>query len=487
MTTTKSIGASSAGSESKTWDQLPWSKIKKLVFRLQMRIAKATRQWKTGKVKALQRILTTSFYAKSLAVKRVTSNMGAKTPGVDGIIWSTKLQKMQAVLSLKRRGYRPLPLRRIYIPKRGSKQKLRPLSIPTMFDRAFQALYRLALEPIAEEKADPNSYGFRRMRSAKDAIEQCFKVLSRKDCAAYIYDGDIKSCFDRISHEWVLRNVPMDKVILRKFLKAKFMEDRNLYPTISGVPQGGIISTTISLITLSGLEKKLKSLFTGSDRVNVVTYADDFIVTASYKEILEEKVIPTIEGFLQERGLEISQEKSRICHIAEGFDFLGFNIRKYRGKLLIKPSKASIKRFLKEIRNTIKVHKAVKTEDVINLLNPKIRGWVNYFRSSVSSKVFALIDHEIFKSMWHWMKRRHPGKSKSWVQGKYFKSLGLDRWQIYAATKTKDGRKYHLHLVKATRFAIRRHIKIMAIAHPFNSKFKDYFKYRDATGKTRNA
>jgi len=485
MTTSISIGAASAYFNSKTWNKLPWSKIRKQVFRLQTRIAKAVRQGKTGKVKALQRILTISFYAKALAIKRVTSNKGAKTPGVDGILWKTNCQKIQAVFSLKRRGYRPLPLRRIYIPKRGNNKNLRPLSIPTIADRAYQALYRLALEPIAEEKADPNSYGFRRKRSAKDAIEQCFKVLGKGDRATYIYDGDIKSCFDKISHDWVLKNVPMDKTILKKFLKAGFMEDRNLYPTISGVPQGGIISTTITLITLSGLERKLKSLRSKTDKLNVVSYADDYIVTAASKESLEDKIIPAIKEFLQERGLEISQEKSKICHIAKGFDFLGFNMRKYRGKLLIKPSKASIKSFLREIRKTIKNHKATKTEVIINLLNPKIRGWANYFRNSVASKTFSTIDHEIFKAMWRWMKRRHPDKNKSWVYDKYFKTLGLDRWQIYAAIQSKEGKQSHIDLVKAARFAIRRHIKIRAKAHPFNSEFKDYFKRRDTANNIR--
>jgi RNA-directed DNA polymerase len=178
MTTmTTSIGASSAAINAKSWDNLPWDKLNKHVVRLQMRIAKAVREGKNGKVKALQRILTCSFYAKCLAVKRVTSNKGAKTPGVDGIIWNNSLQKIQAVTVLKKKGYHPLPLRRIYIPKKGNKLKLRGLSIPAIFDRAMQALWHMALEPIAEEWADPNSYGFRPKRSTHDAIEQCYRAM----------------------------------------------------------------------------------------------------------------------------------------------------------------------------------------------------------------------------------------------------------------------------------------------------------------------
>ena len=394
------IGASQTRKlDNRLWNILPWAKISKEVFRLQVRIAKATREGKIGKAKALQRILTSSFYAKCLAVKRVTSNKGARTPGIDGILWKNNLQEISAVYQLKKRGYKPLPLRRIYIAKK-QKGKFRPLSIPTMSDRAMQAIWKLALEPIAEERADPNSYGFRPKRSAKDAIEQCFRILARKTSTKFVFEGDIYSCFDRISHEWLLNNIPMDKTILRKFLKAGFIEKKTLNPTELGVPQGSIIGPTITVMALSGLENKLKSLFhKRKTRVNIVSYADDFIVTATSKELLEKSIIPTIESFLSEIGLEISKEKSKITHIEEGFDFLGFNVRKYDGKLLIKPSKASIKKILSDIRQVIKSNPTLKTENLINLLNPKILGWGNYFRSVVSSRVFNYIDYNIYNSI----------------------------------------------------------------------------------------
>ena len=239
MTTkTLLIGASST-CYSTTWERIPRLKAEKQVFRLQVRIAKAMRKGKLGRVKALQRILTHSFYARYLAVKQVTSNDGKKTPGIDGKIWQTNPQKLRAIESLKRRGYKPLPLRRIYIPKKQTNKK-RPLSIPVMKDRAMQALWLLALYPIAEEMTDRNSYGFRAKRSAQDAIEQCFVAVGRKRSAQFILEGDIKSCFDQISHDWLLENIPMDKVVLKKFLKAKFMEKGRLYPVNAGIPQGGL-------------------------------------------------------------------------------------------------------------------------------------------------------------------------------------------------------------------------------------------------------
>ena len=281
MTVDLSTGASSTKHPS-TWKGLPWSKIKAHVFRLQMRIAKAEREGKKGKVSALQRLLTSSFYAKCLAVKRVTSNKGSKTPGVDGVIFRTDRQKIIAVLDLKRRNYSSLPLRRIHIPKKNG--KLRPLSIPTQKDRSIQALWHAALVPIAEERADPNAYGFRPKRSTHDAIQQCFNALGKRKSPRWVLEGDISACFDRISHKWLLENIPMDKVVLRKFLKAGFMENGDKHPTELGVPQGGTISTTIAVMALSGLEAKLRSSKERQrckEQINVIAYADDFVVTAA--------------------------------------------------------------------------------------------------------------------------------------------------------------------------------------------------------------
>lgn len=486
MTTTTSIGASSA-INSESWLDISWPEVEKQVFRLQMRIAKAVRERKKGKVKALQRILSCSFYAKCLAVKRVTSSKGAKTPGVDNVLWKSPLQKMKAVLSMRRRGYNPLPLRRIYIPKK-QKGKLRPISIPSIKDRAMQALWYLALEPIAEENADLNAYGFRQKRAARDAIEQCHVVLARRNSAQWVYEGDISSCFDSISHEWLLNNIPMDKTILNKFLKAGFIEKKTFYPTKIGVPQGSIIGPTITLMALSGLEKKLKSLFKFKRpgyKVNVIFYADDFIVTGKSQELLEKSIKPIIEGFLKEVGLEISQEKSKITHIETGFNFLGFNVRKYNGKLLIKPSKESIKNFLKEIKGVIRNNVSIKTEELINILNPKIIGWINYYRHVVSSRVFSYIDNQIFKAIYRWCCRRHSNKGKTWITKKYFRRQRLNNWRFHAMVKDKDGKNLPLYLYLARETAIKRYIKIKSTAKIYDPEFKEYFELRKSMNNFR--
>ena len=241
------------------WSGIGWDHCRHQVRRLQARIVKATQEGRRGKVKALQWLLTHSFCGKALAVKRVTENQGKRTAGVDRQVWSTPGAKWKAVLSLKRRGYQPLPLRRVYIPKRNG--KLRPLGIPTMRDRAMQALYLLALEPISETTADRNSYGFRPERSTADAIEQCFKVLALRTSAPWILEADIRGCFDNISHDWLLAHVPTDTVMLRKWLKAGFVDGTTLYPTDDGTPQGGIISPTIANMALDGLEGLLAEAF----------------------------------------------------------------------------------------------------------------------------------------------------------------------------------------------------------------------------------
>ena len=234
------------------WDQLDWPRHQRHVRRLQARIVKATQEGRWNKVKALQWLLTHSFSGKALAVKRVTENKGKRTPGVDRLIWRTPKAKLKAIETLKCRGYRPQPLRRVYIPKANGKQ--RPLGIPTMKDRAMQALYLLALEPIAETTAAPNSYGFRPKRSTADAVQQCFIALVGRNAAEWVLEGDIKGCFDHISHDWMLRHVRMDKRILQKWLKSGYVDNRTLYPTDEGTPQGGIISPTLANLTLDGLE-----------------------------------------------------------------------------------------------------------------------------------------------------------------------------------------------------------------------------------------
>ena len=324
------------------WTDIDWVRCEAAVQKLQGRIVKAQKEGRPGKVKALQWTLTHSFYAKALAVKRVTSNKGKNTVGVDKVLWTTPNAKMGAVADLKRRGYNPQPLRRVHIKK--SNGKLRPLGIPTMKDRAMQALYLMALNPVAETTADRHSYGFRRERCTVDAIVQCHTILSKEVSPQWILEGDIKGCFDHISHQWLLDNIPTDKVMLCKWLESGFVFNRQLFPTEEGTPQGGIISPTLANMALDGLQAMLAENFKlrrtkmgyFNPMVNLVRYADDFIITCSDRETLETLVRPAVSEFLQARGLTLSEEKTKITHIDEGFDFLGFNVRKYKGTLLIK-------------------------------------------------------------------------------------------------------------------------------------------------------
>lgn len=460
-----------------TWDTIEWSKALAHVRQLQMRIAKAFQQGKHGKAKALQWILTHSFYAKLISVKRVTRNHGARTTGIDKVLWKTPSQKMQAALTLKRRGYQTQPLKRIYIPKK-QKGKLRPLSIPCMVCRAQQALYLLSLEPIAELNADKNAYGFRPLRSTADAIAQCFIALAPGRSAQYILEGDIKACFDSISSQWLINNTPMDKVMLRKWLAAGYIDKGRLYHTYDGTPQGGIISPTLLTITLSGLEQVVKAASKPGDKVNICIYTDDFIITGATQDVLEHKVKSAVEAFLNERGLSLSQEKTKIVHIKEGFDFLGMNIRKYKGKLLIKPAKSSVKRFLANVRETIKLNATVKTEELIRQLNPKIRGWSNYYRHVVAKDTFCYVDANIFRAIWRWATRRHPNKSTRWIKDKYFRRYKSKNWQFFAKVKDKQNYVTFLDLMEASKTPIRRHVKVRGEATPFNAAYHDYFNQR---------
>jgi RNA-directed DNA polymerase len=466
--------AVSSGKLEVSWHQIDWYKANQHVSRMQLRIAKATREGKTRKVKSLQRLLTRSFHAKALAVKRVTENQGKATPGVDGQTWSTPDAKFQAISSLIGKGYKPLPLRRVYIPK--SNGKMRPLGIPTMKDRAMQALHKLALEPVAETLADRNSYGFRPERSCADAIGQTFIALSWKRSAQWIFEGDIKSCFDEISHDWLMNNIPMDRGILQKWLKAGYIDRKKLFPTEAGTPQGGIISPTLSNMALDGLEKELKS-FRGC-KVNFVRYADDFIVTGNSKELLEQEVKPVIIRFLKERGLTLSEEKTKVTHIEEGFDFLGQNVRKYNGKLLIKPAEKNVKTFLEKVKKVLKANRTAKQETVIKILNPMIRGWANYHRHIVAKETFNWIDHQVWQKLWQWCKRRHPKKGRRWIKARYFHRFGSRDWIFAVKIETPNGKTDFVKLYSAMSTPIQRHVKIKSEACPYDMTWEPYFEER---------
>lgn len=457
------------------WKSINWTKVKAKVKRLQMRIAKAVREGKPNKVRCLQWILSHSHSAKLLAVKRVTSNKGAETPGVDGKIWNTPARKMRGALSLIRKGYRALPLRRVLIPKKNG--KLRPLGIPTLRDRAMQALYLITLEPIAEMQADPNSYGFRYYRACRDAIAQCFCSLAKSYSPKWILDADINACFDWIDHHWLMDNIPIDKRMLRQWLKCGYFQNRKLFPTKSGTPQGGIISPTLANMTLDGLEKAIKDSGPRRRKVNFIRYADDFIVTADSRELLENNIIPAINEFLKPRGLRLSAEKTRIVRIEQGFDFLGQHLQKYHNKLIITPSKDNTRSFLSRLRETIRSSHGWKTEDMIKKLNPMIRGWAYYHRYVQSHGTFSFAEGTIFQSLWRWIKRRHPQKSCGWIIKHYFNNLKR-KWVLSCWIKDRSGKKRLLELIKPSFIKLVRYIKIKGESNPFDPQYTDYFSMR---------
>lgn len=468
------------------WHSIDWATCHQNVRRLQARIVKATAEGRWNKVKALQWLLTHSLSGKELAVKRVTENKGKNTPGVDGETWPTPQEKTAAVKSLRRQGYQPQPLRRVYIPKSNGKQ--RPLGIPTMKDRAMQALHLLALDPVSETKADRNSYGFRKVRSAHDALEQCFTALGKPSKSAqWVLDADIKGCFDNIDHDWMLTHVPMDRQVLRKWLKAGYVERASLFPTEMGTPQGGIISPTLANMVLDGLERRLadrirqrksNGVVVYNPKINFIRYADDFVVTGDSAETLDRAKAVVVE-FLAERGLELSPEKTRIVHISEGFNFLGQNVRLYGDKVLIKPSKEALQRIYDKVRDIVQRNKAVEQCDLIRMLNPVIQGWVNYHRHAVSSVAFSKLDFLIWKLLWQWATRRHRGKGRKWIKQRYWRPLGPRTWTFAADVSDGDSVRT-VSLVYATDTRIRRHVKVQAEVNPYSPRWESYLAERHA-------
>jgi RNA-directed DNA polymerase len=482
-------GRNASGAEGSLWHFINWGEVIRSVKSLQIRIAKAVKSQQWRKVRSLQWILTHNFAAKLLAVKRVTENTGKRTAGIDGKTWKTAAEKQQAAHELRFKGYRPKAVRRIYIPKSNGKK--RPLGIPTMHDRAMQALHLLGLDPVSETTGDANSYGFRPNRSCADAIARAFSLLCKRNSPEWVLEGDIQGCFDNISHEWMLKNIPIHSKTLQQWLQAGFVETQHWFPTTRGTPQGSIVSPTLANMVLDGLESHLdkiceiknrSTVFRGYNpyRIHLIRYADDFIVTSSDPQYLENVVRPAIETFLNERGLTLSQEKTQITSIEQGFNFLGQNIRKYKKTekkiLLIQPSEKNVKSFLAKVKQTIQSNSNVRTGFLIQKLNPMIRGWALYHRHIVAKQKFVDIDHAVTMMLWKWAKRRHKGrKSIRWVKNRYFtRHKGFD-WTLF---DINDETKETLCLFRAASIRIQRHVKIDSKANPYSPKDEPYFERR---------
>ncbi len=465
------------------WHQIPWKRAEKVVFSLQRRIYQASQRGDIKAIRRLQKLLLRSFFAKAIAIRRVTTdNQGKKTAGIDGIKSLTPKQRLELVYSLNPLTGKAKSVRRVWIPKPGKgsrplggslrvrthqEDEKRPLGISTMEDRARQCLVKLALEPEWEARFEPNSYGFRPGRNCLDAIEAIFHGLRNKK--AYVLDADIAKCFDRINHQALLEKLdtfPAMRRQIKTWLKSGIQDGKKLFPSKEGTPQGGVISPLLANIALHGLEKvikdwiKTKTILNGKGRkitginkvktISVIRYADDFVIIHKDLEIIREATEIT-KTWLAQSGLELKPEKTRICHTFErhekekpGFDFLGFNVKQYKagrhhankttnGKiktfiLHIKPSKEACLKHYKEISQTIDKLKSAKQEVLINKLNPIIRGWSNYYRYSVCSDIFGKIDTLIFWKLKKWADHRHPNKSWKFKKPKYWKTIGGANW-----------------------------------------------------------
>ena len=472
------------------WHAINWQKAHTIVRRLQARLVKATQAGRWGKVRALQRLLTHAFSAKAVAVKRVTEHHGKRTPGVDGVLWETPEKKAQAVATLRQRGDRTQPLRRVSIAKSGGRGK-RPLSIPCRKDRVMQALYLLALDPIAETLADPNSYGFRLERSTADAIDQCHRVLAQRWSAQWILEGDIRSCCESFSHDWLVAHIPMDQAILRKWLKAGCMDTHVRSPTEAGVPQGGVAAPVIMHLALNGMERHMKAAFPKSQggirtKVHVSKFAEDFIATGPSKTFLEDEVQPLVEQCLAARGLELSYEKTRITHIEDGCDFLGTHVRKYRGKRFCPPAKKNVQAFLDPIRGIVKRHLHAITGNRIRQLHPVMRGWAQSPQHGASQRTFARVDQQIFPLLWQWARRRHPHTSRHGMREKSFRSEGENTWGFFGHVKGSNGTQQDVRLLRAASVPMRRQTNIKGEANPYAPQWEPYFAARQGVRMARH-
>lgn len=457
---------------SDAWQTIRWPQVQRSVYRLQQRIYRASQQGDTRTVQSLQRLLTTSWSARLLAVRKVTQeNLGKKTAGIDGVHSLAPSERLALATDLKLDG-KSAPVRRVLIPKPG-KSEYRQLGIPTMRERAKQALAKLALEPQWEAQFEPNSYGFRPGRSPHDAIGQVFLCISQNP--KWVLDADIAACFDRIAHIPLLAQLsgshPSIARQCKAWLEAGVLEAGKLQRTYRGTPQGGVISPLLANIALHGLETTIKTAIRGA---HVIRFADDFVVLHPERSaILRAQTL--IRQWLAERGLELRAEKTQITHTLNGgtdyptgFDFLGCHVRQYRTprrrmnpsqrpyKTLIKPSAKAVKRLVETLRTVVKRHREASQSALIAALNPVIRGWANYHRANVASRTFAYLDSVLYWQLKRWAKRRHPNKSQQWVKHRYWHSVGNRNW-VFGVKQDKQLRQT---LARFSDVSIKRHIKV---------------------------
>jgi len=476
-----------------SWQELEWKAIDKYVEKVQQRIYHAESLGKAGKVRNLQRMLIFSRAALLVSIRQVTQiNKGKRTAGVDGYKALTpearyKLYEEMRCLDIKK--HKPKPALRKYIEKKNG--KLRPLGIPSIRDRVYQNIIKLALEPQWEAKFEPTSYGFRPKRSAHDAIERIFNSLGRKK--TWIFEGDFRACFDNLNHEHILnetKDFPASKLI-EKWLKAGFVDNNVFNNRDSGTPQGGIISPLLANIALHGMEKaigikykevKYKGITRYENRTiyAMAKYADDFVIMCESEEDAKE-VYFLLDKYLKKRGLSLAEEKTKITHIDKGFDFLGFHIRRYdtklgKKKLLIKPSKDSMNKARVKITQTARPLYGSNVGALIAKLNPIINGIGNYWRTVVAKEKFQAVDWHSWKTIYKFLRRLHPLKGWKWIRQRYFRpdrtGQSKDKWIL---TDPVTG----IQIKKMSWIPIVRHSQIKHNFSPYNRMLNEYFKERD--------
>ncbi len=480
------------------WSKVNWRKLEIRVHKLQKRIFRASNRGDSAAVRRLQKTLMRSWSGKMLAVRRVTQdNQGKKTAGVDGVKSLSPVQRSSLVKKLALKG-KAMPTRRVWIDKPGTDEK-RPLGIPTMYDRALQALVKLALEPEWEARFEPNSYGFRPGRSCHDAVEAIFGVIKQK--AKYVLDADIAKCFDRINHGELLTRLntfPTLRSQIKSWLLSGVMDGKQLFPTSLGTPQGGVISPLLANIALHGMEERIKQfaetlpLKKGYGKrdmkksISLIRYADDFVILHEDLTVVQ-RCKEIISEWLMGMGLELKPSKTRLAHTllehqgqSAGFNFLGFNIRQYpvgkyntgcnsNGeplgfKTLIKPSTYKIKVHYDRIAEVVDQHKAAPQAALISRLNPIIKGWANYYRTVISKETYSGLGAKMYQKLKSWGKRRHPGKTGEWVANKYWQTIDGDNW-VFA---TRQFGSNPLRLIKHSATEIMRHVKVKGEASPYD-------------------
>jgi len=459
--------------QSLDWSEINWQSVKRCVRNLRRRIFRATKNGQWNVVRSLMKLMLRSYSNLLLSVRKVTQvNKGKRTPGIDSQVVLTSKSRVRLVSNmLSVKAWKVKPAVRLYIPKADGRK--RPLGILTIKNRVAQAIVKNALEPCWEAQFESNSYGFRPGRSTQDAIEACFSRLNRRSTHRWILDCDVKAAFDTISQSFVLNklgSIPA-RGLIKAWLEAGYVEEEVFNRTEHGTQQGGIVSPCLANVALDGMQEILPSNY------GFVRYADDWVVTARTKEELE-AIKPVIEQWLAVRGLVLNDKKTKIVSIQEGFDFLGFNIRHYQGKCLIKPQKAKVLTFLQGIRKWLKQCRSDTAEIVIRNLNPRLNNWAQYYRCVVSSKTFCYVHAQIWDYLWKWCKRRHPKKNMRWIKDRYFRVIDGKNWTFFAKDTTCGDPKAIITLTDLSRMSILRHAKVKGSASPDDPSLVEYWQAR---------